>query len=108
MIISDLSNLEDVSQELSNKTATAIPHGGSARVYRDVGYVGLLGTFRTGKSSFSANGNDKVSSIRVSPGETWQICVDSNYRNCVLVEQSFSDITRAGLPNDSMSSLRKL
>lgn len=109
MIISDLSYLEDVSQELSNKTATAIPRGGTAKVYRDNNYQVLLGVFEKGKSKFSSNGNDKVSSIDITSGEIWQVCSDAYYRGtCVLIDKDYADIDLAGLPNDTMSSIRKL
>jgi beta/gamma crystallin len=50
--------------------------------------------------------NDKVSSIRITSGETWEVCQDSNYGGqCQMLSASVADMRTMGW-NDRISSLR--
>jgi hypothetical protein len=52
--------------------------------------------------------NDRVSSIRIPPGETWEICQDVNYGNrCMTLTRSEPDLSRIGW-SDRISSLRRM
>jgi Beta/Gamma crystallin len=52
--------------------------------------------------------NDKISSIRIPTGETWEICQDINYENrCQVLTGSVSDLRAMGW-NDRISSLRRV
>jgi hypothetical protein len=52
--------------------------------------------------------NDRVSSIRIPAGETWEICQDVNYGNrCMTLTRSEPDLSRIGW-NDRVSSLRQV
>jgi hypothetical protein len=50
--------------------------------------------------------NDKVSSIRITSGETWEVCQDSEYGGqCQMLSASVADLRSMGW-NDRISSLR--
>jgi hypothetical protein len=50
--------------------------------------------------------NDKVSSIRITTGETWEVCQDSEYGGqCRMLSASVADLQSMGW-NDRISSLR--
>jgi hypothetical protein len=52
--------------------------------------------------------NDRAGSLVVAPGETWQVCVDSNYRSlCRQFSDSVADLNAFGL-NNNISSLRRV
>jgi Beta/Gamma crystallin len=54
------------------------------------------------------NMNDKVSSIRIPNGETWEVCEDINYeRQCQVLSASVADLRRSGW-GDRISSLRQV
>ena len=49
--------------------------------------------------------NDKARSVRVEGNLSWQICVDANYQNCVVVSRHTSDLARIGMAR-RISSVR--
>jgi hypothetical protein len=52
--------------------------------------------------------NDKISSIRIPTGETWEICQDINYQNrCQVLTGSVPNLSAMGW-NDRISSLRRV
>ncbi len=52
--------------------------------------------------------NDKISSIRVTPGESWEVCQDIDYANrCQIITRSISNLRSIGW-DDRISSLRRL
>lgn len=52
--------------------------------------------------------NDKISSIEIANGETWEMCQDVNYGNrCQVLSGSVSDLRIMGW-NDRISSLRRV
>ena len=56
----------------------------------------------------SYNLNDKISSIQIPSGETWEVCQDVDYRNeCHMLSGSVSDLRSMGW-NDRISSLRRI
>jgi hypothetical protein len=36
--------------------------------------------------------NDEAMSMRVSPGSTWEVCVDIEFRNCLVVNSDWDDL----------------
>ena len=52
--------------------------------------------------------NDKVSSLDIPAGQTWEVCQDLNYGNaCQMLTGSVADLRALGL-NDRISSLRRV
>jgi hypothetical protein len=76
-------------------------------VYADPGYSGQSASFRDDMPDLVSLGwNDKISSIRIPGGETWEVCQDVDYRNqCQLLSGDVTDLHGMGW-NDRISSLR--
>jgi hypothetical protein len=52
--------------------------------------------------------NDRISSLRVGPGEQWEVCEDSNYQGrCVVVSGEERDL-RSNSWSDKISSMRRV
>ena len=51
--------------------------------------------------------NDKVSSIEIPAGETWEVCQDVNFGSCQILRGSVADLRTIGW-NDRISSLRRV
>ena len=51
--------------------------------------------------------NDKVSSIEIPAGETWEVCQDVNFGSCQVLRGSVADLRDMGW-NDRISSLRRV
>jgi hypothetical protein len=49
--------------------------------------------------------NDQAVSLRLAGGETWEVCVDANYQNCVVVTSNWDDLSGLGMIR-RISSLR--
>ena len=83
--------------------------GSGVSVYADPNFQGQSATFRDDTPNLMPfNLNDKASSIRIPAGETWQVCVDSDYRNqCQVLSNSVADLRSIGM-NDRISSLRRV
>ena len=80
------------------------------QVYRNDGYNDRLGSFNFGgKSRLSSNANNQISSIIVNSGR-WQFCTGVNYTgSCrTLGRGGYPNPRTIGLPNDSISSFRKV
>lgn len=78
-------------------------------VYANPNYRGQSATFRNDTPNLvSFNLNDKVSSIRIPNGETWEVCQDINYESqCQVLSASVTDLGRNGW-GDRISSLRRV
>ncbi len=78
-------------------------------VYSDPNFRGESATFRNDTPDLRGYGlNDKVSSIEISNGESWEICQDVNYGNrCQVISGSISNLREMGW-NDRVSSLRRV
>jgi Beta/Gamma crystallin len=76
-------------------------------VYADPDYSGQSASFRDDMPDLVSLGwNDKISSIRIPSGETWEMCQDVDYRNrCQLLSGDVTDLHGMGW-NDRISSLR--
>ncbi|HEX5474631.1 MAG TPA: beta/gamma crystallin-related protein [Vicinamibacterales bacterium] len=78
-------------------------------VYEDTNFHGRSMTFRQDVPNMQAYGsNDKISSLRVAPGESWEICVNANYLGrCQIVSGDQPNLKRFDW-NDTISSLRRV
>ena len=85
--------------------------GGSrgATVYADPNFSGQSVSFRNDMPNLgSAGWNDKISSIRIPSGETWEMCQDVDYRNhCQVLSGDVTDLRGMGW-NDRISSMRSV
>lgn len=78
-------------------------------VFTDQNFRGKSATFREDVANLDPLGlNDKVSSLRVGPGERWEICEHADYQGrCVVVSGDESDLRRNSW-NDLISSFRRI
>ena len=76
-------------------------------VFADPNYSGQSASFRDDMPNLVSFGwNDKISSIRIPNGETWELCQDVDYRNqCQVLSGDVADLRGMGW-NDRISSLR--
>lgn len=83
--------------------------GGAVTLYANRDYKGTSASFRVDTPDLRGYGlNDKVSSIRVPAGQTWEICQDINYGNrCQVITRSIADLHSIGW-GDRVSSLRRV
>jgi hypothetical protein len=78
-------------------------------VFQDASYEGVSRTFTLDVPNLDSSGlNDRISSIIVAPGETWELCVDSSYRGlCTTITEREPNLQESGW-NDRISSMRRL
>jgi beta/gamma crystallin len=78
-------------------------------VYSDIDFRGQGASFRGDMPNLLRSGwNDKISSIRVLNGETWEVCEDIEYGNhCEVLSGSVANLRSMGW-NDRISSLRQI
>jgi beta/gamma crystallin len=83
--------------------------GRGITVYADPDFRGASTTIRDDTPDLRGFGlNDKISSIEVPNGESWEMCQDINYGNrCQVISGSVSDLRAMGW-NDRISSLRRV
>ena len=79
------------------------------QVFADVNHRGRSATFLTNTPDVAAAGmGGLISSLRVAPGEVWQVCSETGYRGrCQVIESDFNDLRR-GEWNDVIASARRL
>ena len=86
------------------------PAGGPGiTVYSEKNFRGRSGTFREDVSNLRDSGfNDRIWSVRVAPGESWEVCVDRDYRGrCTVISGDEPDLGRIGWSN-LISSMRRV
>jgi Beta/Gamma crystallin len=85
------------------------PGAGGITVYRDENYRGKTATFREDVPDLRQYGlNDRITSLRIAPGESWEACRDTNYRGqCRVFSGDDRDLRRSGW-TDKISSLRRV
>jgi hypothetical protein len=83
--------------------------GGSITVFTNPNFGGQSVSFSADTPDLrSYNLNDKISSIQIPAGQSWQICQDINYGNqCLVLSGSVADLRSMGW-NDRISSLRRV
>ena len=79
------------------------------RVFEDIAYGGLNATFRRDTPDLRSSGLDKqISSLRVAPGEIWEVCEGRSYTGrCRVFSGNEPDLRKRGW-NDVISSLRRV
>jgi hypothetical protein len=96
---------------LSGTAAAQVRRSGGIgiTVFADPNFRGASATFRTDTPDLRPYGlNDKISSLQVAPGESWEVCQDINFGNrCEVFTTSVSDLRPIGW-NDKISSLRRI
>lgn len=56
----------------------------------------------------TVNLNDRIASLRIAPGEQWEVCQDDNYRGrCIVISGDASDLRRNAWAN-TISSMRRI
>ncbi len=78
-------------------------------VFSDSNYRGRNATFRSDTPDLGPYElNDRISSLRVAPGEIWEACEHANYGGrCQVFSGSESNLDRSGW-SDAISSLRRV
>lgn len=95
--------------ELSDEVA-ATSSGGAAILYQDINFRGRSLRFNNGDSNLVNNNfNDETSSIVITGNQRWTFYRDINFRgpSVTLRGGRYSFVPRVGIPNDSISSLRR-
>jgi hypothetical protein len=86
-------------------------HGseGGITVSDDVNFQGPTMTFRSDVPDLrDFHFNDRISSLVVDPGDSWEVCEDTNYGGrCLLVSGAERDLRARGF-NDIISSMRRV
>lgn len=96
-------------QELSCENAATIQGGANVELYDDVNFGKPL-VFTDSDSSYVGDAiNDRVSSIRVNSG-VYQFWTNANFQgqSVTLSPGDYSFVGNVGLPNDSLSSFRRV
>ncbi|MEH2459688.1 beta/gamma crystallin-related protein [Nostoc sp.] len=97
-------------QELSSENAATIQGGAVITLYNDSNFGGDALGSDTDISDLSATAyNDKASSINITQGQ-WAFYTDANYQgtSVILNPGSYSSVENVGLPNDAISSFRRV
>jgi hypothetical protein len=83
--------------------------GAGITLFTDQNFRGKSVTYRQDVPDLGPLGfNDDFSSLRVGPGEQWEVCEHANYQGrCVIVSGSESDLRRNSW-DDTISSLRRV
>jgi hypothetical protein len=79
-------------------------------VFEDANFRGKSATFRDDVPDLRRyNLNDRITSLRVAPGEIWEVCIDINYGGrCQVFSGAEPDLKRRSGWNDEISSLRRV
>ena len=82
--------------------------GAGITVFEDSNFRGKVQTFQYDIPDLRSSGLDnKISSLRVGPGEQWEVCENRNYQGrCIVVSGQESDLRRNSW-GDRISSLRR-
>src|SRR5947208_2436726 len=83
--------------------------GAGVIVYTEPNFSGESASFRDDTPTLVPYGlNDKISSIQIPDGETWEVCQDIDYGNqCQVLSGSVADLRSMGWA-DRISSLRRV
>jgi hypothetical protein len=71
-------------------------------VYRDKNYNGDTYQVRRANSELVTDWN--VGSISLNPGDTWEICAMTHYRNCMTITESVPDASKIGITGQIQSA----
>jgi hypothetical protein len=78
-------------------------------VFADINYRGRSTSITTNLPDVAMRGMAaSISSLRIAPGEIWEVCTETNYRGrCEVVAEDVSDLRR-GEWNDVIASARRV
>jgi beta/gamma crystallin len=125
IITRDMSNLREIGWDnrissLRRVTGNGFGRGrpplfpdtgnrGGITVFTDRDFRGDTASFREDAADLVAYGlNDKISSLRIPPGESWEVCQDIKFQNrCQIITRSIPDLKSIGW-DDRISSLRRV
>lgn len=97
-------------QEISCENAAIIQGGAVVTLYNDINFGGdsFGSDTEITDLSFTAY-NDQASSIKIDSG-SWAFYTDANYQgsSVVLNAGTYSSVENVGLPNDAISSFRRV
>ena len=97
-----------LTTEIIGQDERMIGGGSGITVFEDRNFRGDAATYNGNVSNLPSRFNNRISSVRVGPGETWQICDQANYRGqCVNVSGEESDLGRNDWDN-RISSMRRV
>lgn len=75
-------------------------------LFSNVGFSGTRREFTGPESNLTRVGfNDQARSLRIRPGDQWQVCVDANFINCLVVNTDWRDLNGLGMSR-RISSVR--
>jgi len=81
-----------------------IPTG--LELFANTGFSGDRRVFTTAAPDLRrVSFNDVARSLRIAPGQQWQVCADANYRNCLVVNTNWPDLNGLGMSR-RISSVR--
>ncbi len=96
------------SAEVRAQNERMLGGGSGITVFEDRNFRGDAATYQSNQSNLNSRFNNRISSIRVGNGETWQICDQANYRGqCVNVTGEESDLGQNNWDN-RISSMRRV
>lgn len=96
------------STEAIGQDERLIGGGPGITVFEDRNFRGDAATYQNNVSSLPSRFNNRISSIRVGPGEQWQVCDQANYRGqCITISGEEDDLRRNNWDN-RISSMRRV
>src|SRR5262245_24192578 len=79
---------------------------GGLELFAGTGFNGDRRAFTSPQPDLRRVGfNDVAQSLRIGRGQSWQVCVDTNYRNCLVVNTDWQDLRGLGMSR-RISSVR--
>jgi hypothetical protein len=83
--------------------------GRGITVFKDRDFRGASASYQNDVANLAGTQfNDQISSIRIGPGEQWEVCRDADYRgDCVIVSGEERDLRRNSWDN-KISSFRRI
>lgn len=102
-------NLATDLQDLTCEQAATIQGGAAVELYDDINFDKPMVYTDFDYSYVGDTLNDRVSSIRINEG-TWNFYTDANFEGNVVTLKpgSYPFVPNVGLPNDSLSSFKKV
>jgi Beta/Gamma crystallin len=77
-------------------------------LYSEEGYEGSATPFEVEQANLSVlNWNNEAESLRIRPGDIWEVCTEPDFSYCVQVDGDIPDLSNVGL-NREISSIRPL
>lgn len=95
------------SAEVHAQDPRLIGGGPGITVFEDPNFRGDTVTYQSNRSSLPSRFDRRISSVRVGPGEQWQVCDQKSYRGqCITISGEESDLSRNNWENRIRSMRR--